>query len=175
MDLKTAFDAFVSLMTSPDLQQELYPAKVIMIFFTFAFFTILMYFMFVSSYVKYRFFIDFQQFFKLEPAGLRKIARRWRSIKRRMDAGSEYEYKLAIMEAEDLFDDVLIEKGLAGGTFEERLSHVKKIQLPDPESVLDAHKVRNSVAHDPNYKISKDEAGKILDVFEKGIRSIESF
>ena len=175
MDFKTAFDAFIALMTSPDLQRELYPAKVIFIFFTFAFLSVIIYFMLISSYIKYRFFIDFQQFFNLEPAGLRKIARRWKAIKRRMDSGSEYEYKLAIMEAEDLFNDVLMEKGFAGASFEDRLGNVKQIQLPDPESVLGAHKVRNSVAHDPNYKISKEETEDVLNIFEKGIRSIESF
>jgi len=175
MSIKEAFDLFISTISSPELQAELFWAKAVFIFFTVAFLLTIIYFIFNSSYLRYRFFIDFQDFFNLEPVGLRKIAGRWKAVRKRIETGSEYEYKLAIMEAEDLFNDVLIEKGFAGDSFEKRVDSVEKIQLPNPDEILEAHKIRNFVAHDPNYKINKEEAGKVLDVFEKGIRGIESF
>ena len=119
--------------------------------------------------------IDVRGFFDLKPASLKRIIRRWKKIEGRIETGSEYEYKLAIMEAQDLFNDLLIEKGFAGNSFIERVKRVKKIQLPNIEEVLSAHEMRNLVAHDPNYKLTKEEAKKTLDIFEKGIKNIESF
>ena len=166
---------FFSVLTSPALQDELFPAKVVFIFFIFAFFILISYFIFNSSYLHHEFIGDIVDFFDIEPAGLRRIAGRWKAIQKRFDAGTEYEYKLAVMGAEELFNDVLIDKGFPGKTFDERIREVGKAQLPNLEEILDAHKIRNVVAYDPNYKITKEDAQKVLVTFEKGIRSIEAF
>lgn len=175
MTISQTLKDFISLISSQALQDELWPAKIVFIFFTVAFLTTIIYFMFTSSFTKHKFLMDLRGFFDFESAGMRKMAKRWKRIQARLSVESEYEYKLAIMEAEDLFNEVLKDKGFAGKTIEERIGQVKKIQLPNPEEVIDAHKTRNLVAHDPNYRITKEEAKKVLESFEKGIRSIESF
>jgi len=114
-------------------------------------------------------------FFNMEPPGLRRIARRWKVIQKRVETGTEYEYKLAVLEAEELFNEVLADKGFPGKTFDERVREVEKVQLPNIEEILGVHKIRNMVAYDPNYKITKDDTQKVLAIFEKGIRNIETF
>ena len=173
--VSSVFSEFISVLTSQALQDELFPAKVIFVFFGLAFFILLVYFVFNSSFLQRLFIGDIVDFFDIEPVGLRKIARRWKIIQKRVDVGTEYEYKLAVIEAEELFNDVLTDKGFPGKTFDERIREVEKVQLPNVEEILEAHKIRNMVAYDPNYKITKDEARKVLTVFEKGIRSIEAF
>lgn len=166
---------FISVITSQALQDELFPAKVIFIFFILVFLVFIIYFAFNSSFLKHEFIGDVVEFFDVEPAGLRRIAGQWKIIQKRVDAGTEYEYKLAIMEAEELFNNVLTDKGFPGKTFDERVREVKKIQLPNLEEILEVHKTRNMVAYDPNYKITKEETQRVLAIFEKGIRSIEAF
>lgn len=173
--ISSILNEFISVITSQTLQDELLPAKVIFIFFGLVFFVFIIYFIFNSSFLRHSFINDVLDFFEIEPAGLRKIAGRWKAIKKRIESGIEYEYKLAVMEAEELFNNVLTDKGFPGKTFDERIREVEKAQLPNLEEILEAHKIRNMVAYDPNYKITRDEAQKVLTVFEKGIRSIETF
>lgn len=173
--MNQAVKDIILLIASPELQRELLPAKVVFIFFTIVFFASIVYFIFNSSYLKYQFVYDVRGFFNIGSPDLRKTIRRWNRIKKRVGTGIEYDCKLALMEAEELFNDILKDKGFAGKNFEERVQNVEKIQLPNMEEILEAHRVRNSVAHDPNYKLSSDEAIKILGIYERGIKSIESF
>lgn len=173
--MNQAIKDIILLITSPELQRELLPAKVVFIFFTIIFFASIIYFMFNSSYLKYQFIYDVRGFFNIGAPDLRKIIKRWNRIKKRKETGAEYEYKLALMEAEELFNDVLKDKGFEGKNFEERVQNVEEIQLPNIEEILEAHRIRNSVAHDPNYKLSVEEANKVLGIYERGIKSIESF
>ncbi len=165
----------INLIKSPELQRELFPAKVIFIFFSVSLFVSIIYLMFTSSYLKYQFVVDLRAFFAWQSASLQKIIRRWKRIQKRIETGSEYEYKLAIIEADDLFRDVLEDKGFAGKTFEERIKQVEKTQLPNLEEILEAHKIRNSVVYDPDYKLNSDRAKQVLGFYERGIKNIESF
>ncbi|MBU2539912.1 hypothetical protein KJ786_02025 [Patescibacteria group bacterium] len=173
--MNQAITDIISIITSPELQRELLPAKVVFIFFTIVFFVSIIYFIFNSSYLNYQFIYDARGFFNIGAPDLRKTIRRWNKIKKRVKTGVEYEYKLALMEAEELFNDVLKDKGFEGKNFEERVQNVGKIQLPNSEEILEAHGIRNLVAHDPNYKLSGGEINKILEIYERGIKNIESF
>lgn len=165
----------LSLIMSPDIQKELFPAKVVFIFFSIVFFIAIIYFMLVSSYLKWQFVVDLREFFSWQPVGVRRITQRWKKIQKRIEAGTEPELKLAVIEAEDLLNDVLDDKGVPGETFEEKIKQVVKIQLPNLEEVLEAHKTRNAVVYEPDYKLNLEQAKKILEIYERAIKSVESF
>jgi len=166
----------INLLASPELQRELLPAKVVFIFFSIIFFVGVIYLMFTSSYLKYQFIIDVRSFFAWQPASVQRIARRWKRIQKRMETGIEQEYKLAVIEADDLLRDVLEEKGFKEEeAFEEIIRKAGKGLLPNMDAILEAHKVRNFIVHDPNYKLDVDAAKHLLDIYEEGIKNIESF
>ncbi|MBU4274894.1 hypothetical protein KKE19_03745 [Patescibacteria group bacterium] len=165
----------INLIKSPGIQEELLPAKIVLIFFSIVFFVAVVYLMFTSSYLKYQFVVDLRSFFDWQPAGVQKIIRRWKKIQKRIATGSESEYKLAVIEADDLFRGVLEEKGFKGKTFEEIIGQVEKIAMPNMDEVLEAHKIRNSIVYDPNYKLDSDRAKQLLDIYERGIKNVESF
>ena len=168
-------EEIISLIVSPDLQRELLPVKVVLIFFSIVFFVFIIYFFARSTYLKYQFVLDVREFFSIESASLRKFSRRWKRIQQRIGTGVEAEYKLAIIEAEDLLNDLLEGKGIKGENFEERINQIEKTQLPNLDEVLEAHKTRNDIMHDPNYKMESERAKKVLDIYEKAIKGIESF
>lgn len=165
----------IELAKSPQLQSELWPAKVVFIFFSICFFVATVYLMLTSSYLKYQFIIDLRSFFDWQSASLQKIIKRWKRIQKRIETGTEYEYKLAIIEADDLFKDVLEEKGFKGKTFEERINQVDGTQLPNLDEIIEMHKIRNSIVYDPDYKLSRDHAKQVLGTYERAIKNIESF
>lgn len=175
MSIGQTFKQIIDLISSPEIQAELFPAKVVFIFFTVVLLIITLYFVFVSSYLKYRFIADLAGFFNIQPASIRRIAARWKQIKERISGGSESEYKMAILEADDLFIEIMKEKGFQGKTFEDLIGQLAKIKVPGTEAVAESHKIRNSVVYDPNYKITQEEVKKVIGSYEKAIKDIQSF
>lgn len=175
MSFYSAIKDIVSIAMSPELQQEFFPAKVIFIFFSVVFFIGVVYFMFVSSYLKYQFVIDVTEFFQIQPAGARKVAKRWKRIQKMADSGIESDYKLALIEADDLLQDVLKDKGFSGETFEERIKQAGEIQIPDLERVLQVHQTRNQVVYEPDYQLGLERLREVLEVYKEAIKNIEFF
>lgn len=57
------------------------------------------------------------------------------------------DWKLAIIEADVILDQTLIERGYVGGTLGERLKNITPTQLGSIQDAWDAHIVRNQIAH----------------------------
>lgn len=175
MGFKETLIQIINIAISPELQRELFPIKVIFIFFGATFFLTIVYFMFNSTFLKYKFIIDLTGFFNIEPASARRARKRWAGIRQRFEAGTESEYKLAVIEADALLNDVLEDKGFAGKNFDEKIEKVGKTQIPNPDEVISAHKIRNNIVHDPNYKLTKEEVKQVIAIYEKTIKDVESF
>lgn len=160
---------------SSELQEELFIVKLPFIFFSLIFFVAVIFLLVNSSYLKYQSLLETSEFLTWKSYGLRKIVKRWKKIQKRIETGSEPEYKLAIVEADDFLNEVLEKKAYSGETFEERVRQVEKIQLPNLEEILEMHEIRNSIVYDPDYRLDLDRAGKILNIYETAIKNIEAF
>lgn len=128
-----------------------------------------------SGYLKYLFFRDLFELISYRAYGQKKIVRRWDSIKSRLEKASESEYKLAIIEAETVFDEVLTRIGFTGVSVGEKLEKIQKEQLPSLDEVLEAHKTRNDIVHDPDYRLTLDQARKTIDIYEAAMKELEVF
>ncbi len=58
------------------------------------------------------------------------------------------DWKLAIIEADIILDDILKQKGYAGNSLGERLKSISPNQLASLQDAWEAHKVRNRIAHE---------------------------
>lgn len=58
------------------------------------------------------------------------------------------DWKLAIIEADIVLDDILKQRGYVGNTLGERLRAITPSQLSSIDDAWEAHKVRNRIAHD---------------------------
>ena len=163
---------FIYFISSPDLQETLFPVKLVFVFFTMFFLAAVIYFMVNSSYLKYQFFEDVTEFFSWQAYGLREIANRWRRIQKRAETGAESEYKLALIEADDYLNEMLEDRGFKGENFEELVNNAGKIILPNLDEILSAHEVRNSIVYSPDYKINLDRVRKILTIYETATKNI---
>lgn len=61
---------------------------------------------------------------------------------------SPNDWKLAIIEADIVLDDILKERGYAGNSLGERLKGISLNQLASLNDAWEAHKIRNRIAHD---------------------------
>ncbi|TSD04332.1 MAG: hypothetical protein Greene071421_168 [Parcubacteria group bacterium Greene0714_21] len=90
-----------------------------------------------------------------------------------METAQEAEYKLAVIEADAMLDDALKRMAFPGATVDERLQNLSAAIVANVEEVQKAHALRNNVVHDPNFRLSLDEARKTLSTFEKAFQSLD--
>jgi hypothetical protein len=117
---------------------------------------------------------DAQEFLTYHPYGVKKLYKSWQKIKVRLESGLESEYKLAVMEADSLLDEVLKNLGIAGDTLGEKLEKVTEATLPNLSQLAEIRKVRNNIVHDPGYRLSLDEARSAIDVYEKSLTDLQA-
>lgn len=65
-----------------------------------------------------------------------------------IESGNPNDWKLAIIEADIILDDVLKQKGFVGNSLGERLKSISTNQLNSLNDAWEAHKVRNRIAHE---------------------------
>lgn len=163
---------FIYFISSPQIQDMLFPVKLVFVFFAMFFLCAVIYFMINSSWLQYKFLEDVTEFFSWQAYGLRAISKRWKKIKEKLDTGVEAEYKLAIIEADDFLAEMLDDRGFAEKTFEESVKKAGKGMLPNLEEILSAHEIRNSVVYNPDFKVSAEMVKNILAVYEKTVNNL---
>ena len=133
----------------------------------------IIYLLFKTSWLRIRFLESMVEFFTYKPLGAKKFVKQWNKIKRRLETGLESESKLAVIEADSIFSDVLEKMGFIEETFEARMKHLTSDVLPNIEEVLEAHKVRNNIIYDPSYQLTLEDAQKIILVYEKALTNLQ--
>jgi len=128
-----------------------------------------------NSWLKRRFFENWTEFFIYRPFGVKKTFKQWTRVLKRLETGREADYKLAVIEADDLLNDILKKMGYKGETMAKILEQLDATILSDIEEVWEVHKIRNNVVHDPDYKLSLEQAKEVLGIYEKTFRTLEMF
>lgn len=164
----------VSFIVFPPELAWLFVLKVTAIVLSLFFLVVIILLLFRTSWLKYRFWQDIFEFFTYRPFGVKKSTRQWVKIVSRLETGLESEYKLALIEADSMLDDILKKMGHKGESLGERLKKVPQDVVSNIGEVELAHKVRNNIVHDPDYRLSREEAKKTLDIFEKALTDLEA-
>ncbi len=162
---------FIYFISSPVIQDHLFGIKLVFYFFTIFFFAGVMYFYFNSSYLQQQFVQDTTEFFSWQPYGLREINKRWSRIIKKTESGDPAEFKLAIIEADDVLYQILEEMDYDGETFDDVLAAASR-KVPNYEDVVYAHAARNSIVYNPDFTIDMEEAKRILAMYESAIKTL---
>lgn len=97
----------------------------------------------------------------------------WKKITKLVESGQESSWRLAIIEADKFFDEVLRRLGYSGENFSERLTQVHPTEIENINDVWNAHRVRNSLSHDVNFKITEGEAKKAVAAYERAMKDLD--
>ena len=165
----------IPFLLSPQFEGWLLTTKIAFIVLTFLFVIGIIIFLIESTWLKRLILEDTAEFLTFRPAGVRRIERVWLKTKVRLDTGLESEYKLAVIEADNILDDTLKRMEFSGETLGEKLRGLSAVSLPNIEEIKNAHQIRNNIIHDPDYRLSLEEARKTIDVYEKALRDLEAF
>lgn len=102
-----------------------------------------------------------------------KLRERWETIRHRLESPNPSQYKVAVLEADALADEILDGIGYTGATMAEKLQSVLGGQLETKELLAEAHEVRNQIIHDPHYVLNREDATRYLGLFEKFFDEVE--
>ena len=100
-----------------------------------------------------------------------EIKKRWTGLKSLLDKNSEIQYKMAVMEADKLLDQVLKSLNYPGSSLGQRLKFACH-KNPKLKNVWPAHFIRNKLVHETDYRLSYGSAKRALEVFEAGLKEL---
>jgi hypothetical protein len=96
----------------------------------------------------------------------------WQGIKKHFFAGDEANLKLALLEADKVLDETLRLSGFQGETLGDKLKRIQPAQLPNIQEIWEAHKLRNRLAHEPNFNLNRDLAERALTIYEQAFKDL---
>jgi len=96
------------------------------------------------------------------------IAReRWNLVQKHITSTNENDWKLAIIEADSILDDLVKKMGYDGESLGEKLKAADVSDFRNIQNAWEAHKVRNRIAHDGStFEITHREAKRVLGLYE---------
>lgn len=110
---------------------------------------------------------------KVEEAETTEHKTQWEIILDHVNSGNLAEWKIAIIEADNILEDILKEIGYGGETLGDRLK-----SAGDSDSVQqawEAHKVRNEIAHEGGKEITHHEAKRVIGLYENVFKKFGYF
>lgn len=170
----TEINELISYLISPQMNDFLIPIRNLFLGISFILLILTLILFLKTSWKQYAFVEDTVHFLTSKPYGIKKFAKTWQKVVKRLKSNQESEYKLAVIEADELLNDVLNRLGYKEKKFEDRLGKVSLslISPSDKDSIIEAHKIRESIVHNPNYRVDLDEAEKVLEIYRKTLSDL---
>jgi len=102
-----------------------------------------------------------------------KMKEQWSKVKKRLESENESEYKVAIIEADAIIDDLIARMGYKGANLSERLANIPQGQLAELDEMKAAHEIRNRIIHEENFKVDRELAKGVLKKYEHLLRHFD--
>jgi hypothetical protein len=94
---------------------------------------------------------------------------KWELVENLVTSPAEADWRVAIIEADVMLEDVLQSSGFSGQGIGEMLTNANPKSFSTYQYAWDAHKIRNNIAHlGSSYKITKDDALRTINMY-KGV------
>ena len=95
----------------------------------------------------------------------------WEFIQKNVGSENSSDWKLAILDADSMLDELLIARRIPGDTLGERLKSADPADFRTLDDAWEAHKLRNRIAHEGlNFALSKREARIAVERYERVFR-----
>lgn len=102
---------------------------------------------------------------------VKNVKIQWQEVERLINEEGAMNHKMAILEADKLFDSVLKAMGIPGSSFLERIKFAS-YQYPKLREVWWAHKLRNELVHEVSYALNPGLAKKAVKEFRKALAEL---
>ena len=103
----------------------------------------------------------------------RQLNKSWQKILLRLNKNDEANLRLALIEADNLFDDLLKQMRLPGESMADRLKYLNSSQISNIDEIWQAHKLRNIIVHNSEYPITRSEIEFSVRAYEKALKELQ--
>ncbi|MBI4993542.1 hypothetical protein HZC33_01100 [Candidatus Wolfebacteria bacterium] len=101
-------------------------------------------------------------------------SKKWKNLLEKIKSGDERDYRLAIIEADSIIDELLIAYDHPGEDMGERLKSLNEYEMENLNGLWQAHKIRNKLAHEADLVLPVDEMKKIIGLYHKALEELLS-
>jgi len=91
----------------------------------------------------------------------KRIQKKWIKIEKRLKTGAEANFKLAVLEADKIFNDILKDVG-----------YEAEIKISNKDEIKQAGKIKNKIIDDSEFSLTEIEAQKIVDAYKRGLEDL---
>lgn len=96
---------------------------------------------------------------------------RWQVVQNHINSENPADWRLAIIEADAILDEIVKKMGYHGENLGDRLKAVEVSDFNSIQSAWEAHKVRNKIAHEGSgFALNAREARRIIGLYEEVFR-----
>lgn len=94
-------------------------------------------------------------------------SQKWQKILDHVNSLNPAEWRLSVLEADVLLDEMLQSFGFVGATIGERLKSTTQADFKTIDSAWEAHKIRNAIAHEgSDFLLSQRESKRVIGLYE---------
>jgi hypothetical protein len=174
MNYQETINEIVSFLLYPEFKGWLLIFKYLFLAFGFFFLGYNLWGALKTSFLKRAIWIDLKEFLTYKPFYVKKFLPQWKKIEKRLESKIEADFKLAILEADDLLNKAMDEIGYKGKDLTEKLEMINEEIISNLKELKEVRKVREDIISDPTYRLSEEETKKILKVYEKAIKDLQA-
>jgi hypothetical protein len=99
---------------------------------------------------------------------------RWEVVQTHIESNNQSDWKLAIIEADSILDDMVKKIGYSGDNLGERLKSIEVSDFTSIQSAWEAHKVRNQIAHEGSgFELTHREAKRVIGLYKSVFEEFE--
>lgn len=102
-----------------------------------------------------------------------KLLKRWEEIQRRLELGNISQYKVAVLEADSIANEILGVAGYKGENLGEKLEAATHGQLSKPDELREAHDIRNRIIHERDFHVDRQLAESTVKIYENLLKELE--
>jgi len=94
--------------------------------------------------------------------------KKWLKIEEKMSSQNEQDWRIAIVDADIILEEMLGHMGYVGEGIAEKLKQVEQADFKTIQNAWEGHKLRNRIAHEgSNFHLSRTEAERAIENFKK--------
>lgn len=98
----------------------------------------------------------------------RQRNQKWLRVEQLMESANPSDWRLAIIEADILLDEMISRMPYQGETLADKMKKVEKSDFSTIESAWEAHKARNQIAHaGSDYVLTEHEAKRVINLYRE--------
>lgn len=99
---------------------------------------------------------------------------KWHYILSLMEGFNDSDWRMAIIEADSMMEEILKDKGMYGSSLSELLNSAKSNGYRNIQDAWDAHIIRNKIAHEgSDYPLTQVEGRRVLKMYQNFFEELD--